>query len=396
MNKSLFLLVLILATLLSSCGKKLEDSDKSNEDGNTRVAAHASELNKAKELLFSAIGSNDTLLVRTALSKLSNLDFSFSSGETPLTEAIKTSKSEIIIEILNKSNIVNKANKFHEIPASLIIISRRLERSEKRDIIKKLLTQNLEIDKRGINGITAIEVAIRSKQEAIAMILTKKGANVTEAYNGDNLVELASAYKLERLTLLLNDIAKVVTLNADSMLNAIKASNRNLLEYFVNKIKNSAKMINEKNLLIETLKIQNINERRNILNYLLGVTGVKADGSGVHQTPLIFAATQFQSTHKRSLTYLIQAGANIFHKDNYGNSALDYAARNLNVENVSFLYRRILMTSRDTFNTPGSQSSNAIISACDKTPSKNTAERILWNGKMKRSQILRELRCPFN
>ena len=143
------------------------------------------------------------------------------------------------------------------------------------------------------------------------------------------------------------------------------------------------------------LKIQNSTERLNILVYLLRLKGVVADGMGQSETPLHYAARQFQSTHKRSLSYLLRAGANIYAKDNRGNTALDLAAFNLNLENVKYLYKRILSQSRDDFNDPNSEAGKTILSACYKTPSKKVAERILWNGKVKRYQILRSLRCPF-
>lgn len=396
MTKSVFLLA-IWTMLITSCGKKLEESKETSNSlsSGSSLESDARNIIQAQINLLNAIESNDTLLVKSTLLELNDLNFTFSNGETPLTLAIKSTKAEIVLAIINKSNIGNLENKYLETPLNLIIESRRLERTEKRDLIKKLLELGADIDKKGINGVTPIQVAIRSREEALAMVIVKKGANLSERYNDVNLNEIAKIRKMERLITLLNDIKDNPVSNLSTLKTSIQKANRNLLEYLVNAGKDSTKIINESNLLIEVLKIQNIEDRVSILNYLLTVKGVNPDGNGVHTTPLIYAASQFQSTHRNSLSYLMRAGANIYHKDNFGRTALDYAAKYLNLENVKFLYRRIVSFSRDSFNTPGSQASKTIISACYMTPSKNTAERIIWNGKIKRYNILRVLRCPF-
>lgn len=390
--------ILLLATslcLLSACGKKLEDSDNSGDSGSRDNIHTSAESIKARTFLATAIESNDTLLVRQALSTLESLDFVFSDGETPLTKAIKSSKSEIVNAVILKDDISNRSNKYLETPLYLIITSRRMDRFEKRDIVKRLFKQKLDINKKGSNGTTPVEVAIRSKEEGLALLLIKKGADISESYTGSRLLELANAYELSFLTKFLEEIASSEDSNLETLSNAISNGRRNLLEYLVNKNKNSAKIINENGLLITALKIQNSTERLNILVYLLRLKGVIADGMGQSETPLHYAARQFQSTHKRSLSYLLRAGANIYAKDNRGNTALDLAAFNLNLENVKYLYKRILSQSRDDFNDPNSEAGQTILSACYKTPSKKVAERILWNGKVKRYQILRSLRCPF-
>ena len=392
MTKILFLLA-TSAFLLIGCGKKLEDSDKNGDSGSINNAT-TSESAKDIEFLSTAIESNDTLLVRQALSSLSQLNFKFNDGETPLTKAIKSSKSEIIVEIINKADICNLENKYLEIPVNLIIESKRLDRFEKRDLTKKLFRQSLDINKRGINGTTPIQVAIRSKEEGIAMLLTKKGVNLSERYNGVEMLELAKTYELTRLASLLEEIIQSPDSKLETLKSAIAKNQRNLLEYLVNKNSNSAQLINENNLLIDVLNISNPQERTNILNYLLRVSGVDANGSGNHETPLQYAARQFHSSHQRSLSYLLRSGADLYLRDNRGNNALDLAARNLNLENVKFLYKRILSKSRDTFNDPNSVAGKAISTACEKTPSKKVAENILWNGKYKRYQILRSMRCP--
>ena len=396
MNKSLFLLVLLLSSVFVSCGKKLEDSDKKNSNNTANASGNSSDLSKSRQFLFNAIGSNDTILVKTSLGGLSDLNFIFTNGESPLTEAIKSSKSEIILEMLSKNADINKENKYFETPINLIILSERLHKTEKRDITKQLIAKKLNVNKKGINGITAIETAIRAREEAIAMLLIKNGANLTEAFTGTNLLELAKVYSLERLSKFFTEVLSAQGSTEESLRGAIQSTQRNLLEYLVAKNQNAVSIINNKDLLIEALKIQKIPDRLSILNYLLNVKGVNPDGKGVHTTPLIYAASQYHSTHKRSLSYLLNAGANIYHKDNRGDTALDLAARYLNVDSVSVLYKNILAESRDSFNTPGSTASNAILSACYKTPTKSSAERILWNGKQKRYKIINELRCPFN
>lgn len=397
MTKSVFLLV--LCTLLNiGCGKKLEDSDTKQNGGSTGASSGITSRNStaAQQNLLSALESNDTLLVRSALTNLDDLNFIFSSnGESPLTLAIKSTKSEIVLAIIEKSNIGDVENKYLEIPLNLIIESRRIERTEKRDLMKKLFLQGVDINKKGINGVTPIQVAIRSREEALAMVLTKKGANLSERYNNENLKELAKARKMDRLVTLFDEIQLNPVSNNETIKVAIKSAKRNLLEYLMNTGNETAKIVNENDLLIDVLKIQKLDDRVSVLNYLLTVKGVKPDGRGIHTTPLIYAASQFQSTHRNSLSYLIRAGANIYHKDNFGRTALDYAAKYLNQDNVTFLYRRIVTVARDSFNTPNSQASNLILSGCYMTPSKKVAESILWNGKIIRYNILRTMKCPF-
>lgn len=395
MMKSLFLLT-ILPTLFLSCGKKLEDSNLIDAGsfvltpGADALDAERNQLN-----LLNAIESDDTLLVRNALDPISDLDFTFSNGETPLTLAIKSTKAEIVLVLINKGNIVDRENKYLETPLNLIIESRRLDQTEKRDIIKRLLSLGVDIDKKGINGVTPIQVAIRSREEVLAVLIVKQGANISESYNGVQLIELAKMRKLDRLVEILNEISALPISNKDSIKSAINKSKRNLLEYLVNVNKDSAQIINENDLLIEALKIKKMEERVNILNYLLRIKGVNPDGKGIHTTPLIYAASQFQSTHRNSLTYLLRAGANIYHRDNRGISSLDYAAKYLNLENVKYLYGRIVTLARETFNQQNSQASSEIMSACNKTPSKDVAEDMIWNGVQKRYNLLRVMRCPF-
>ena len=73
-------------------------------------------------------------------------------------------------------------------------------------------------------------MAIRSEEEALAMVIVKSGANLSERYNNSDLKYIANIRKMERLVTLLEDIEESPESNLGTLKSSIEKANRNLLE----------------------------------------------------------------------------------------------------------------------------------------------------------------------
>ena len=392
--KSLLSLALFVTTLIS-CGKNLENS-KTTNSSDTFVAEQSIGLESDRKDLFSAIRSNQFFFVKHTLRAFESLSFQFEeNGETPLTEAIKSSRVDIIVELLRKGNIVNLENQFSEIPLILILKSMRMDRYTKRDLILNLLSKDVDINKKGINGFTAIKTAIEEKQENIAKLLIIRVANISESYNdGTDLLSLADESGFETLSSLMSKAKEKSTINVENVSRAIEKADLEILKFYNHKGSQLKTLIDKQNLLIEVLKVKNKKERLKLLKFLLSTVKVSASGNPTASvSPLIFAAKQKESSHKNSISKLIQFEVDLYTTDVNGMTALDVAARKLNRDSLEKIYERLVTLNPDTYLTPGSKTSRVIISACYNVPRKKEAKKIK-NGKYLRQKILSTMRCP--
>lgn len=388
--------LIIFLSLMASCGKKLEDSKKEN---NSVVVGtqKSTTLISDQENLYSAIKSNDVFFVKHALRTLNDLQFQFkTSGETPLTEAIKSSDLDIVVEVLRHGEIQDLENKFFETPVNLIIKSSRLDRYEKRDLIRELIDKNINLNKKGLNGSTALKTAIEEGEEDIALMLIINGANTNQKHNNDiSLLETSKSSKLDGVTSLLEKIEKRPSPISENISKAIGDADLEMLNYYFQKDPNLNLVIDESDLLIEALKIDKKKTRAKVLTYLLLTIKASTEGNITSElTPLMFASKQSKSSHKDSVSLLIRLGADVYRKDNNNLTALDYAASNLNHKSLERIYNKVVSLNPDNYLTPGSQASRIIISACYNVPRKKAADRVVRNGRSLRKKILYKMRCP--
>lgn len=392
----LFILTLSLG-LIIGCGKKVEETSNGSATTSTTENAlegQAGNIALKRTELLNAIHSNDLNLVKQAIVDNPDLIFRFEDGESPLTKAIKVSKSEILQALIGTSQAINFANSRGEIPLNLVIKSPELQRDKKLDLVKMMITKNAKINNRNAQGLTPLVSAIIFNLEEIGITLVKRGANIE--LNGTTRItplDLAKKYGLDKLAELIQLISNHDQVKKSTLVNAMSNTQISFIHYLLINYPEYIELIDKENLLIRALSLSDKGTRLRLLAYFLD-RGAKVDGTS-QKTPLMFASNMQHDSSLLSVAKLIKNGADLIKRNRYGNTAIIMAVQKLNSRIVERLYNAI-RRKRDSADDDQKQKYQIVLDeACNFLPSTKQAKRIRLNGFTYRNLIKSKLGC-FN
>lgn len=321
----------MLALTITGCGKKAQnkeaDSDKSIEPSIAEVNFFA-----LKEF-DRAITENDLKALRKVMQDNPNIDLNAiqTDGDTYLIKAIKKDHREIRNYLIERGASVEKANVNKNTP--LIVASIR----GMTNTVRVLLDSKVDLEKKNIEGDTALHAAIKNNRDEIATLLVKQGANI-DVLDGKfkNAIKLAEEYNVPTCLELLYSILKVEAGAPDiaSFRNIISQGDLKRLNNVLTRyprIVTDYESINPLALTVE-LKDENTAMRsaEMLLHYEANVNGpVDAE-----VTPLIKATL---NKKKNFANLFLSSNANPQLLDKDGKSALIHAIELNNLELVKLL-----------------------------------------------------------
>ncbi|MBT4791286.1 MAG: hypothetical protein HON90_06925 [Halobacteriovoraceae bacterium] len=322
--KKLFL-ALLFTLLVVSCGKKIEDSDKTpprppiNEPGVTKTDSTIDQ--EQKRRLLNAINANDLNLVNTELKKSVHIDYHFTNGETPLTMAIQKAKPQIITTIINKVLAPNLKNKMGVAPLHLLVKTNNF--SNLKTIIR---LKSIDIDIHDKDGNSPLALAVDYKNQNMAIKLLTYGADFNiKIQKGIRLNALPSEYNFKKFNNLIRLIESHPFVATENFILAIKTGNIYFTDYLLNKFPEYYNDIRLKNVLNDAIDIENKLYQTRMLARLLR-RGANPNITNDPEPPLIYAVKKAQ---KNLLNILFSYGAKVNVYDQNNHSPLYYASKNL-------------------------------------------------------------------
>lgn len=196
----------LLVLLLSSCGKKAEVEDRAEKES---LAPSVAEIrfNALKEIK-RAINENDLEALKTALLENPGIDLNqiqSETGETFLTATIKKDFRAIRNLLLDEESVsLEITNAQKETPLMAAVIS------GSENSVKVLLDYKVDLEKKEINGNTALHLALKTSNDQLALLLIKQGANIHAADSMErNALKLATEYNCPRSLLLIKSIMEM-------------------------------------------------------------------------------------------------------------------------------------------------------------------------------------------
>jgi|LULF01.1.fsa_nt_gb ankyrin repeat protein len=350
----------ILLVLLTSCGKRIEEDHKANtSDTNSDTPGEV--LNDQQKLkrsqLYDALYSNDTNLVETALIKFKEIHFRFkTNGETPLTMAIKSTKTEIINKVIEKTTNLNQTNLKGEFPIELAI------EKENNFVLNALILKNVDLNIISSQKTSLLIQAIKKDNEDMAIKLITFGANTEGSYN------IAQQKNFTKLTRLIELVQTHKEVQLSTLITAIETGNIYFISYLLNNFKQYKKLIDQENLLLMAIEYPEFETRHLIIQTLLRH---KININNQYKSTPLIKATKINDTVL--IRKLLGNKANPTLKDEEDRSALYYAVENLNQKAVLVLKRAILEYSE--IQEPDFDIDSLLRNSCKKLPALNEVEQ---------------------
>ena len=344
MNKVLktyrFCCILVLCALLSSCGKKIEETEspKSNSPEENSPANDGQSKNKDnldKVGLFDAILANDTNLLSVALKNNDHIDYQFDNGQTPLTMAILNAKTEIISILIHTANNLNLKNSLGDSPLHLAI------HKNNNFVINLLLTKDIDLNIKNKQKLTPLIYALKKTYEDISIKLITKGANLTDKdQEGRSIFRIASDYRLFKVLNFLNLIKEFNDLQGiDKLEMAIPRANTDFVEYLLVNRQNKKPNDVTDNYINLAMEIEDEQISLKMTEKLIQ-RGANINQAPEDELPPIIKATMLQKHH--IIEKLLDYRVNLTVKDDEQRYALDYASFNLDRQAVEMFYSRLL------------------------------------------------------
>jgi ankyrin repeat protein len=316
---------------MSGCGKKIEDSKEASPASPT-TESEVADYNIAEDLkeeLYRAIISNDTLLTEHAYDRNKTVDFVFENGETPLTLAIKYSKTEIISFIMEKTLDINFKNYSGQTP---LIISLKMK---KIHALNKLIKAKADLNCTDGNGIAPLMYAYEYTNERTIIKLLKYGARGNIKDISDNSFKSLLKEKNYKTALkLLSNINSVDTLSNLELVQAIDSKSTHFIEYVLFNHDDYNELIKNENFLFNAMTIEDKSKRKSVLRLLLNYGS--SPNSNDKLLPLVQSII-FEQPETTSL--LISYNADPLIADNNDRTPLSYTVElgNFNIMKMIFL-----------------------------------------------------------
>ena len=316
-------LTVIIALSFSSCGKKAEDHTSAKPENIVKENPSSELVEETHKDLEAAIISNDVVRFKRILDtqKQVNLDVILPSGETLMSTAVMNDDLQIV-QLLKTANasIVHR-NKHNETP---FMIASRLG---KETMVLLLFTLDAKTDEKDSDGNTALHLAILNKQEAVAVVLINKKANI-EITNEANQSPLRLAEALG-LTKVINAIKREMykddALPSTKLFEDVLANGTNsLLSDYIYYYKSKGLLTNYPTLNFYDIVIKNQKHDEALLmvNTLVD-NNISLEGPVASAvTPLVSA---IQKNYENFVLLFLSKGAKVNTVDTSGKSALIWA-----------------------------------------------------------------------
>jgi len=377
--------LLVLALLISSCGKKTEEEEKSANS--LKPTIEEINFNSFKEIQ-RAILSNDLESLKKELRDNPSIDLNqiLHDGETFLTLAIKKDFRNIRNFLMEKGVNLEQANIHKETPLIAAVKTGRL------NSVKVLLDNKVNLEKKEVNGDTALLAAIKNSYDEIALTLIKQGAKLDSRDKNElSPIELCQEYDVPQTKEMIQNILKIERGSPDIagyrsvLLNGDHRNLKSLLERFPKvAVEPAYEAINPLAIL------STINDEINALRSAELLIEYKANVNGPQNadyTPLIKATSL---TKKSLANFYLSSKANPQLIDVDGKSALIHAIEVNNLELVKLLLSYSAVE-KYTFRKDGKK---ITIDACDFV---KAARRTLQTPESKdeNEKIRKILDCSF-
>ncbi|XP_071104740.1 ankyrin-3-like [Haliotis cracherodii] len=213
-------------------------------------------------------------------------------------------------------------------------------RGENVEIVKYVLTQNMvDINSKGVDGMTPVLVAAFLGKRAVFEYLVKKGADTSGVdAGGDNILHLACRGENVEIVkyVLTQNMVDINSKGVDGMTPVLVAAflgKRAVFEYLVKKGADTSGVdAGGDNILHLACRGENVE----IVKYVLTQNMVDINSKGVDGlTPVLVAAFL---GYRAVFVYLVEIGADTSRVDDTGNNILHLACRGDNVEMVKYLH----------------------------------------------------------
>lgn len=370
-----------------SCGKKAEMDEKKTVDNLSPTMAEVHF--KALKELKKAIYDNKLSTVKKIIIENPGIDLNqtFSeTGETFLIIAIKKDFRSIRNYLIEKGANLDQPNVNKETPLIAAVLSSQV------NSVKVLLDYKVDLEKRELNGDTALHIALKNSNDEIALILIRQGANI---YTTDKREK--SPLKIAQENGLVQSVEAIMTImdlesgapDLTTYRNVITQGDYKKLNSLLTRFPKIAsdklyQSINPLALLVEVKNEQSaIRSAEILINNQTNVNGPEE----AEQTPLIKATVR----QKRGFANLyLTSEANPQLLDKEGKSALVHAVQLNNPEIVDLLLSYSAVE-KYTFRKDGKKVTFNVCTIANEMASKlKTSQEKEANKKIRRS-----LDCGF-
>ncbi len=329
------LLSLLVATQVSSCGKKAQVKESERAESNVSPSEAELYFNAYKEIR-RAVDENDLPTLQRVLNESPGIDLNqtmMDNGETLLIIAIKKDFRSIRNLLIEKGASAEKANVNRETPLIAAV------GVNKANSVRFLLDLRVNLEKRDANGDTALHVALKKSNDELALMLVKEGANVHSLDPRDrNAQKLADEFNTPQTSAFIKSILELETGSPDLaafhtlLINADHRRLTKLLSRYPKLATERAyQAINPLALLVGVPQEANaLISAEILLRYEANVNGPE----DAEATPLIAATV---SSKKSFANLYLSANANPQLLDKDGKSALIHAIELNNPEMVDLL-----------------------------------------------------------
>ncbi len=382
-----YLLWGLLILVFISCGKKAEMDEKKTVDNlsPTMAEVHFKALRELKKAIFD----NNLGTVKKIIIENPGIDLNQTlseSGETFLIIAIKKDFRSIRNYLIEKGANLDQPNVNKETPLIAAVLTSQV------NSVKVLLDYKVDLERRELNGNTALHIALKNSNDEIAVILIRQGANIYTTDRGDK-----SPLRIAQENGLSQSVEAMMTImdlesgapDLTTYRNVITQGDFKKLNSLLTRFPKIAsdkiyQSINPLALLVEVKNEQNaIRSAEILINNQTNVNGPEE----AEQTPLIKATVR----QKRGFAKLyLSSEANPQLLDNEGKSALIHAVQLNNPEIVDLLLSYSAVE-KYTFRKDGKKVTFNACKIADEMASKlKTSQEKEANKKIKRS-----LDCGF-
>jgi ankyrin repeat protein len=381
-----FILGIVILSFVS-CGKKAEMNEKKSSDNLTPTLAEVHF--KALKELKKSLSENNLAAVKKIIIENPGIDLnqtSSDSGETFLIISIKKDFRSIRNYLIEKGANLDLPNVNKETPLIAAVVHSQI------NSVKVLLDYKVDLEKKDMNGDTALHIALNNSNDEIALVLIRQGANI---YSLDRKEK--SPLKIAQENGLNQSIEALMTImdlesgapDLSTYRNIITQGDFKKLNYLLTRFPKIAsdkiyQSINPLALLVEAKNEQNAIRSAEIL--LINKSNVNGPEEA-EQTPLI-RATVRQKKGFANLYLSSEANPQLLDKE--GKSALIHAVQLNNSEMVDLLLSYSAVE-KYTFRKDGKK---ITYNAC--TIAKEIALRLTTQSeKEANKRIRRSLDCGF-
>jgi ankyrin repeat protein len=325
----------LLVLILSSCGKKAEVEDKAEKES---LAPSVAEIrfNALKEIK-RAINENDLEALKDVLQENPDVDLNqiqSETGETFLTTTIKNDFRLIRNLLIDEESVsLEKTNAQKETPLIAAVIA------GSENSVKVLLDYKVDLEKKEINGNTALHVALKKSNDQLALLLIKQGANIHATDSMErNALKLAIEYNCPQSLVLIKSIMEMefgapdITTYRNLLLRGDYQSLKNILARYPRIA--TDKLYQEINPLALLVGVREEREALKSAELLLKYDANVNGPEQAEQTPLIKATINLK---KGFANLYLSSHANPQLLDQNGKSALIHAVELNNADLVDLL-----------------------------------------------------------